>query len=216
MSQVGIPRPASMGQKMGVSLPQIEHPLSRMGNPTNMDIRGVSRSGDRPLSHPSGRPLANENVYSGRKSVSAHGRDSRLGSRQMMQAPLPIDSIPEGVEVMYGDPAKTRLPVFGKFFFYVIKNCFGWNLLILELIVTASLPLPIFIWRSESKSRWIWLVREICLLYVSPQKSAQFSKEMNFVLFQALCYHCFSQFISSSSNNMKLNCPQDLCYGYWN
>lgn len=102
-----------MGQKMGVSLPQIEHPLSRMGNPTNMDIRGVSRSGDRPLSHPSGRPLANENVYSGRKSVSAHGRDSRLASRQMMQAPLPIDSIPEGVEVTYGDPAKTRLPVFG-------------------------------------------------------------------------------------------------------
>lgn len=113
MSQVGIPRPASMGQKMGVSLPQIEHPLSRMGNPTNMDIRGVSRSGDRPLSHPAGRPLANENVYSGRKSVSAYGRDSRLGSRQMMQAPLPIDSIPEGVEVTYGDPAKTRLPVFG-------------------------------------------------------------------------------------------------------
>lgn len=102
-----------MGQKMGVSLPQIEHPLSRMGNPTNMDIRGVSRSGDRPLSHPAGRPLANENVYSGRKSVSAYGRDSRLGSRQMMQAPLPIDSIPEGVEVTYGDPAKTRLPVFG-------------------------------------------------------------------------------------------------------
>lgn len=113
MSQVGIPRPASMGQKMGVSLPQIEHPLSRMGNPTNMDIIGVSRSGDRPLSHPAGRPLANENVYSGRKSVSAYGRDSRLGSRQMMQAPLPIDSIPEGVEVTYGDPAKTRLPVFG-------------------------------------------------------------------------------------------------------
>lgn len=102
-----------MGQKMGVSLPQIEHPLSRMGNPTNMDIRGVSRSGDRPFSHPAGRPLANENVYSGRKSVSAYGRDSRLGSRQMMQAPLPIDSIPEGVEVTYGDPAKTRLPVFG-------------------------------------------------------------------------------------------------------
>lgn len=118
MSQVGIPRPASMGQKMGVSLPQIEHPLSRMGNPTNMDIRGVSRSGDRPLSHPAGRPLANENVYSGRKSVSVYGRDSRLGSRQMMQAPLPIDSIPEGVEVTYGDPAKTRLPVFGKISFY--------------------------------------------------------------------------------------------------
>ncbi|XP_061196187.1 EF-hand calcium-binding domain-containing protein 6-like isoform X2 [Saccostrea echinata] len=112
MSQVGIPRPASIGQKMGVNLPQIEHPLSRMGNPTNMDVRGVSRSGDRPLSHPTGRPLANENIYTARKSLSAHGRDSRVASRQMM-APLPIESIPEGVEVTYGDPTKTRLPVFG-------------------------------------------------------------------------------------------------------
>ncbi|XP_062594350.1 EF-hand calcium-binding domain-containing protein 6-like isoform X3 [Saccostrea cucullata] len=112
MSQVGIPRPASIGQKMGVNLPQIEHPLSRMGNPTNMDVRGVSRSGDRPLSHPTGRPLANENIYTARKSLSAHGRDSRMASRQMM-APVPIESIPEGVEVTYGDPAKTRLPVFG-------------------------------------------------------------------------------------------------------
>ncbi|XP_062594351.1 EF-hand calcium-binding domain-containing protein 6-like isoform X4 [Saccostrea cucullata] len=113
MSQVGIPRPASIGQKMGVNLPQIEHPLSRMGNPTNMDVRGVSRSGDRPLSHPTGRPLANENIYTARKSLSAHGRDSRMASRQMM-APVPIESIPEGVEVTYGDPAKTRLPVFGQ------------------------------------------------------------------------------------------------------
>ncbi|XP_061196185.1 EF-hand calcium-binding domain-containing protein 6-like isoform X1 [Saccostrea echinata] len=113
MSQVGIPRPASIGQKMGVNLPQIEHPLSRMGNPTNMDVRGVSRSGDRPLSHPTGRPLANENIYTARKSLSAHGRDSRVASRQMM-APLPIESIPEGVEVTYGDPTKTRLPVFGQ------------------------------------------------------------------------------------------------------
>ncbi|KAK3091339.1 hypothetical protein FSP39_019098 [Pinctada imbricata] len=55
---------------MGVTLPQIEHPLSRMGNPVNMDIRGSSRAGDRPTSHPMGRPLANENVYTGRKSVS--------------------------------------------------------------------------------------------------------------------------------------------------
>ncbi|XP_056017223.1 EF-hand calcium-binding domain-containing protein 6-like isoform X8 [Ostrea edulis] len=112
MSQVGLPRPASMGQKMGINLPQIEHPLSRMGDPTNMDIRGVSRSGDRPLSHPSGRPLGNENMYTSRKSMSAHGRESRQISRQMM-APVPIESIPEGVEVTYGDPSKTRLPVFG-------------------------------------------------------------------------------------------------------
>lgn len=149
MSQVGIPRPASMGQKMGVSLPQIEHPLSRMGNPTNMDIRGVSRSGDRPLSHPAGRPFANENVYSGRKSVSAYGRDSRLGSRQMMQAPLPIDSIPEGVEVTYGDPAKTRLPVFGKISFYawlksqVISTCVSFSCATVRL---SLLVLSLCIW----------------------------------------------------------------------
>lgn len=181
MSQVGIPRPASMGQKMGVSLPQIEHPLSRMGNPTNMDIRGVSRSGDRPLSHPSGRPLANENVYSGRKSVSAHGRDSRLGSRQMMQAPLPIDSIPEGVEVTYGDPAKTRLPVFGKICFYTIKNCFGWNLLILELIVTASnhhLHLEVGKYIEMNMSCWGDVVF-VCF----PTKVKKWT---------VYCYHCFS------------------------
>lgn len=140
MSQVGIPRPTSMGQKMGVSLPQIEHPLSRMGDPTNMDIRGVSRAGDRPLSHPSGRPLANENIYSTRKSMSAQGRDSRLASRQMM-APLPIDSIPEGVEVTYGDPSKTRLPVFGKCF-YRIKTgtcCLcSFSLLLLQYGHTIS------------------------------------------------------------------------------
>jgi hypothetical protein len=53
----------------GVTLPQIAHPLSRMENPGNMDIRGMSRASDRPNSQPiGGRPLANENVYTGRKS----------------------------------------------------------------------------------------------------------------------------------------------------
>ncbi|XP_069123520.1 EF-hand calcium-binding domain-containing protein 6-like isoform X1 [Argopecten irradians] len=120
MSQVGIPRPSfsGPGQKVGVSLPQIEHPLSRMENPDNLGVRGVSRAGDRPGSHPnfgmSSRPLANENSYPTRKSMSALGRESRRGSRMAMSYPnYNAAAIPEGVEVTYGDPNKTRLPVFG-------------------------------------------------------------------------------------------------------
>lgn len=120
MSQVGIPRPnvnmmpGSSGGKGGVTLPQIAHPLSRMENPGNLDVRGVSRDGNRPSSQPpTGRPLANENVYTGRKSVSSYGRDSRLGVRQPM-TPLQHETIPEGIEVRQGDPNSTRLPLFGK------------------------------------------------------------------------------------------------------
>lgn len=122
MSQVGVSRPASqLGSAkvgMGVTLPQIQHPLSRMSNPGEMDIRGVSRSGDRPMSNPSGgRPLANESHYPLRKSMSAlSGRESRQASRMgHIPAPMAIDSIPEGVEVKFGDPNKTRMPIFGKF-----------------------------------------------------------------------------------------------------
>jgi len=104
---------------MGVTLPQIQHPLSRMSNPGDMDIRGMSRSGDRPLSNPpGGRPLANESHYPIRKSLSAlSGRDSRAGSRlsrDNFHPQMNIGSIPEGVEVTYGDPNKTRMPIFGK------------------------------------------------------------------------------------------------------
>ena len=125
MSQVGY-RPASQMStgRMGVNLPQIQHPLSRMSNPENMDIRGVSRSGDRPLSQPNtGRPLAAEANYPMRKSMSAlSGRDSRRSSRmgrENVPPPMPIDSIPEGVEVTYGDPDKTRMPVFGKILYLI-------------------------------------------------------------------------------------------------
>ncbi|XP_052785640.1 EF-hand calcium-binding domain-containing protein 6-like isoform X2 [Mya arenaria] len=119
MSQVGV-RPASQLStgRPGVTLPQIQHPLSRMSNPGDMGVRGISRSGDRPLSNPvSGRPLANESHYPLRKSLSAlSGRESRQASRlshnQIPQA-MNIDSIPEGVEVTYGDPGKTRMPIFG-------------------------------------------------------------------------------------------------------
>ncbi|PVD38834.1 hypothetical protein C0Q70_01458 [Pomacea canaliculata] len=117
MSQVGVSRPVSHQLKLGVALPEIKHPLSRMSNPENMDVRGVSRSGDRPASNPpapSGRPLANEVGSPLRKSVSATGRESRLRRDGVATAAsVVIDNIPEGVEVKYGDPGTTRLPVFG-------------------------------------------------------------------------------------------------------
>lgn len=118
MSQVGVSRPVSHQLKLGVALPEIKHPLSRMSNPENMDVRGVSRSGDRPASHPpapSGRPLASEVGSPLRKSVSATGRESRLRKDgAATAASVVIDNIPEGVEVKYGDPGTTRLPVFGE------------------------------------------------------------------------------------------------------
>lgn len=116
---MGVRPPSQLSTgRAGVNLPQIQHPLSRMSNPENMDIRGVSRSGERPTSQPNtGRPLAAESRYPVRKSMSAlSGRESRQSSRlgrENVPPPMPIDSIPEGVEVTYGDPSKTRMPVFG-------------------------------------------------------------------------------------------------------
>ncbi|ESO99600.1 hypothetical protein LOTGIDRAFT_238765 [Lottia gigantea] len=119
MSQLGLARPASQMSVMQtrMSLPEIQHPLSRMSNPGNMNVTGVSKSQDRPFSQMSqGRPLANEEQLFVRKSFSAMGRrESRLRFRKdnFAQPPPAIDSIPEGVEVSQGDPTKTRMPIFG-------------------------------------------------------------------------------------------------------
>ncbi|KAL5018758.1 hypothetical protein ScPMuIL_004480 [Solemya velum] len=117
MSQVGISRPPSQfgGSRMGVNLPQIQHPLSRMSVPGNMDIRGTSRDGARPNSLPEGRPLTTESEYGGKRKVfSAQGRDSRFSQRrEPLAASYPIGTIPEGVEVTQGDPNRTRMPIFG-------------------------------------------------------------------------------------------------------
>lgn len=70
------------------------------------------------MSNPQGgRPLANETHYQLRKSMSAlSGRESRqasaLGGEHMLPH-MSMDSIPEGVQVAYGDPGKTRMPIFG-------------------------------------------------------------------------------------------------------
>lgn len=114
MSQVGLSRPAT---GTGPMLPAIQHPLSRMASPEKLDVRGVSRSGDRPLSQASksGRPLANETSYiSPRKIYSSAGRESKMRGRQSFEQPPIYESIPEGVEVVLGDSTKARLPIFGK------------------------------------------------------------------------------------------------------
>ncbi|KAL8601492.1 hypothetical protein ACOMHN_000434 [Nucella lapillus] len=119
MSQVGVPyRSSSQMMKVGVNLPDIQHPLSRMSHPDNMDVRGVSRAGgDRTLAIEGpafGRPLTCETpIHMGRKSVSGAGRESRGSRKEMNRNTISVDSIPEGVEVRYGDPGATRLPVFG-------------------------------------------------------------------------------------------------------
>ena len=125
MSQVGISRPGTQSGlgRPGPNLPEIQHPLSRLGNPEMMDVRG-SRGGDglaRSLDSGlggSGRPLAAETQYVTRRSLhSSSGRNSRLTARLDVHAgaPVRVDTIPEGVEVIGGDPAKTKLPVFGKY-----------------------------------------------------------------------------------------------------
>ncbi|XP_064594452.1 EF-hand calcium-binding domain-containing protein 6-like isoform X2 [Liolophura sinensis] len=120
MSQVGLSRPAT--QMSGINrvgqLPSIEHPMSRVSNPDDLGVvRGLSRAGavDRSFSAGQGRPLANETVFTPRKSFSAAGRESRQSRRFQINPnpPVSIEAIPEGVEVTFGDPDKPKIPIFG-------------------------------------------------------------------------------------------------------
>jgi len=127
MLQVSTSRPGTQ-QSLSARLPEIQHPLSRLGNPATLDVRGVSRNGfaDRPLSEVGSitrRPLANEHDFdrpvsyrSPRRSIHtpSEGRVSKLS---LLKDPSPrhYEAIPEGVEVTHGDPGKTRLPVFGTY-----------------------------------------------------------------------------------------------------
>lgn len=124
MSQIGIPhRPgtqASGRMSAGPVLPEIQHPLSRISNPENLDIRGASSRPGSVLSGAglnSGRPLAAESIYPSRGGSRASGRiPSRLSLQKMgtlQERGNNIEAIPEGVEVIQGDPSKTRLPLFG-------------------------------------------------------------------------------------------------------
>ena len=64
-----------------------------------------------------GRPLACENTYTTpRRSLNGSARAASVRSSRShdMNRPMSYSAIPEGVEVTQGDPAKTKLPIFGK------------------------------------------------------------------------------------------------------
>lgn len=147
MSQALVSRPASQAgfprQPRLPNLPEIQHPLSRLGDPDKLNVRGLSsRSGGRPSSNPlSGRGPrpAGEVPFSSlapRVSRTASGgrppsqlQRGEFGpshtSRSLPKIPHLHSSIPEGIEVYHSDdPTKTRLPVFGKLFipFFNLTN----------------------------------------------------------------------------------------------
>ena len=119
MSQAIVSRPASQAggfpRQPGVpNLPEIQHPLSRLGNPDKLNIRGLSSSqGGRPMSNTVGEPQVSN--FAPRLSMSAGFGSGDAARRSLPRIPRPFSNIPEGVEVKEAeDQTKTRLPVFGK------------------------------------------------------------------------------------------------------
>nr|XP_039247423.1 EF-hand calcium-binding domain-containing protein 6-like [Styela clava] len=109
MSQVSVSRLGQPDKGMGM-LPRIEHPLSRLGNPDTMSVRGISRSGSRNENE------AVQDTSSQRGMVVRRSAQSRNGSaaHKKVFSPVPLDAIPEGVKIQAAtDQTKPRLPVFG-------------------------------------------------------------------------------------------------------
>ncbi|KAJ8335898.1 hypothetical protein SKAU_G00392400 [Synaphobranchus kaupii] len=104
-------------------LPVIQHPLSKMGDPEKISLRGHSTDGARSLevfAEERGRPLSHEerpdsvlrSHTSKSKRAQRNGNNSRLDRDILTQPAL---KIPEWVEATWaGDPDKPRLPVFGQ------------------------------------------------------------------------------------------------------
>lgn len=101
------------------NLPAIPHPLSRMDDPTNLNVRGLSRDGSRLASRQSLtfaqdklnalRPITADQVP-WRLTRSSNGFGGQHSPRSNGFA-----GIPEGVEVKRAeDPNKPSIPIFGK------------------------------------------------------------------------------------------------------
>ena len=104
------------------NLPAIQHPLSRMDDPTNLNVRGLSRDGSRAASRQSLtfgqdnfnalRPITADQVP-WRLSRSSNGFGGQNSPRNNSFAAM--RQIPEGVEVKLAeDPNKPSIPIFGK------------------------------------------------------------------------------------------------------
>ncbi|XP_033124539.1 EF-hand calcium-binding domain-containing protein 6-like [Anneissia japonica] len=119
MSQAGIQsRPATqMSARSGINLPQIQHPLSRLGNPDNINIRGSNSRQGRPSTQPR---LADEvpfmsNLAAPRLSKSSHGGNGENNElrRSFPKIPRPFSqSLPAPAE-QYELETKTKIPIFG-------------------------------------------------------------------------------------------------------
>lgn len=121
MSQILTSRPASqigsVSRQPGVpNLPEIQHPLSRLGNPDKLNVRGLSSSHGRPNSNPTKPGEIPFSTITPRISRSSAGRNGNSGvSKSLPRIPQPFQSIPEGVEVIHStDGSKAKLPIFGK------------------------------------------------------------------------------------------------------
>ena len=105
------------------NLPAIPHPLSRMEDPTNLNVRGLSRDGSRVASRQSLtfaqdfdrgklnalRPITADQVP-WRLTRSSNGFGGQHSPRNNG-----FTGIPEGVEVKRAeDPNKPSIPIFGK------------------------------------------------------------------------------------------------------
>lgn len=104
------------------NLPAIQHPLSRMDDPTNLNVRGLSRDGSRAASRQSLtfgqdkfnalRPITADQVP-WRLTRSSNGFGGQNSPRHNSFAAL--GQIPEGVEVKLAeDPSKPSIPIFGE------------------------------------------------------------------------------------------------------
>ncbi|XP_067838234.1 EF-hand calcium-binding domain-containing protein 6 [Heptranchias perlo] len=114
----GVSRPPSHAAPR---LPHIPHPLSRLGDPETISVRGFSRASDKQPAEP---PLVPDKPASGAQGYGKEPMDQPSSGRRKEREREPeprrvsrgsLQHIPEGVEVAFeAEPDKPRLPVFGQ------------------------------------------------------------------------------------------------------
>lgn len=106
---------SSSNKKTPINLPQIRHPLSIRSQEDEIDIRGSRCS----IQHHKDSVCHTDSPESAKhkKNQGALHQTNTQKPKEKRQSetPFSVNSIPEGVEVAFGDSKKIRLPVFGKF-----------------------------------------------------------------------------------------------------
>lgn len=103
----------SPSKKTPLNLPQIRHPLSvrAESKASDLDIRGSQCSAN----YQTHRSNVQESAHHQEENSESfcHTDTQKPKEKRQNETPFSINSIPEGVEVTFGDPKKIRLPVFG-------------------------------------------------------------------------------------------------------